>query len=144
VDLAILSLSENSDLQRITDKWLTSGSSADDLDADRLHVHRFAALFLICGVTCLLAFAIHTAVLYRQYARHVSRSRRTRPRSPLGRAPTAAASGPSPTTPGGGVPEELQKHLTAAMMAAGGFGPTVSNSRVSFTPSNSTSTSMSR
>lgn len=77
VDLstAILTLSENGDLQRIHDKWMSTGPSADsttDLDSDRLHVHSFSALFLICGVACVAALAIHACVLVRQYSRHVA------------------------------------------------------------------------
>lgn len=77
VDLstAILTLSENGDLQRIHDKWMSTGPSADsttDLDADRLHVHSFSALFLICGVACVAALAIHACVLVRQYSHHVA------------------------------------------------------------------------
>uniref|UniRef100_A0A0A9AR16 Ionotropic glutamate receptor C-terminal domain-containing protein n=1 Tax=Arundo donax TaxID=35708 RepID=A0A0A9AR16_ARUDO len=77
VDLstAILALSENGDLQRIHDKWLSSGPASfqnNDLESDRLHVHSFAALFLICGVACLAALAIHACVLVGQYSRHVA------------------------------------------------------------------------
>ncbi|GJN01934.1 hypothetical protein PR202_ga19239 [Eleusine coracana subsp. coracana] len=144
VDLstAILTLSENGDLQRITDKWLTSGSSAspsDDLDADRLHVHNFAALFIICGLACIVALAIHAGILYRQYTLHVaaasgplsaagsSRSHRSSLRSFLSFADH----------------REVEFHKSAnkdhAAIAAGG-----SSSGVSFTSSNSTNTSMSR
>ncbi|CAN6276719.1 unnamed protein product [Urochloa humidicola] len=78
VDLstAILTLSETGDLQRIHDKWLSTGpssqSSTTDLESDRLHVQSFSALFLICGVACVAALAIHACVLVRQYSRHVA------------------------------------------------------------------------
>ncbi|OEL12907.1 Glutamate receptor 3.1 [Dichanthelium oligosanthes] len=77
VDLstAILTLSENGDLQRIHDKWLStrpSSQSTADLQADRLEVQSFSALFLICGVACVTALAIHACVLIRQYLRHVA------------------------------------------------------------------------
>ncbi|XP_062186170.1 glutamate receptor 3.1-like [Phragmites australis] len=77
VDLstAILTLSENGDLQRIHDKWLSSGpasSQSKDLESDRLQVRSFSALFLICGAACLLALAIHASVLIRQYSRLVA------------------------------------------------------------------------
>lgn len=138
VDLstAILALSENGDLQRITDKWLTRGTSAsqsDDLDADRLHVHSFAALFLICGVACVLALAIHGCILYRQYARHVASD------------PGAISAGSSRSSLRSFLSfadhREVQFHKSsknAAAIAAGGSG---SSSGVSFTSSN---TSMSR
>lgn len=72
---AILTLSENGDLQRIHDKWLSTGPSSDsttDLESDRLHVHSFSGLFLISGVACAAALAIHACVLVRQYSRHVT------------------------------------------------------------------------
>ncbi|RLM66126.1 glutamate receptor 3.1-like [Panicum miliaceum] len=78
VDLstAILTLSENGDLQRIHDKWLSTGPSSTtaDLqqDPDRLQVQSFSALFLICGAACVAALAIHACVLVRQYSRHVA------------------------------------------------------------------------
>jgi glutamate receptor, ionotropic, plant len=143
VDLstAILSLSENGDLQRITDKWLTSGGSsassqADDLEADRLHVRSFAALFLICGVACLLALAVHASVLYRQYLRHVAES-----------ADPAAGSSPLSHSHRSRLRSflsfanhrEVEFRKSPKDAAAGG-----SNSRVSFTSSNSTNTGMSR
>ena len=79
VDLstAILALSENGDLQRIHDKWLSNGPSSPqstmDLEpAERLRVQSFSALFLICGVACLAALAIHGCILVRQYSLHVA------------------------------------------------------------------------
>lgn len=75
VDLstAILSLSENGDLQRIHDKWLTRSacsSANDELDSERLHLNSFWGLFLICGVACLLALLIFFFLMLRQYLRH--------------------------------------------------------------------------
>ncbi|CAA6673454.1 unnamed protein product [Spirodela intermedia] len=55
---AILTLSENGDLQRIHDKWLARSACAGkrtDLDSDRLHLINFWGLFILCGFTCLLA-----------------------------------------------------------------------------------------
>jgi ionotropic glutamate receptor/U3 small nucleolar RNA-associated protein 19 len=78
VDLstAILTLSENGDLQRIHDKWLSTGpsseSATDDLQSSRLEVQSFSALFLICGVACVAALSIHACLLVRQYSRHVA------------------------------------------------------------------------
>jgi ionotropic glutamate receptor/U3 small nucleolar RNA-associated protein 19 len=72
---AILSLSENGDLQRIHDKWLSNGASQSTADlepAERLRVQSFSALFLICGVACLAALAIHGCILVRQYSLHVA------------------------------------------------------------------------
>lgn len=73
---AILTLSENGDLQRIHDKWLSSeappSQSTPDLESDRLEVQSFSALFLICGVACAVALAIHAFLLARQYSLHVA------------------------------------------------------------------------
>ncbi|KAK4744431.1 hypothetical protein SAY87_010743 [Trapa incisa] len=71
VDLstAILTLSENGDLQRIHDKWLKqSACSLDDseIDSDRLHLKSFWGLFVICGLACLVALFIHLVQILRQ------------------------------------------------------------------------------
>ncbi|XP_030443550.2 glutamate receptor 3.3 [Syzygium oleosum] len=64
VDLstAILTLSENGDLQRIHDKWLLqTGCSSDsaEIESDRLHLKSFWGLFLICGIACFIALFIY-------------------------------------------------------------------------------------
>ncbi|EMS54937.1 hypothetical protein TRIUR3_19808 [Triticum urartu] len=73
VDLStsILELSENGDLQRIHDKWLAndvagSMSQNNELESDRLQVYSFSGLFLICGVACLIALAIHAGILFHK------------------------------------------------------------------------------
>ncbi|KAJ1272421.1 hypothetical protein BS78_06G200500 [Paspalum vaginatum] len=93
VDLstAILMLSENGDLQRIHDKWLSStgpssSQSTQDLQSDRLQVHSFSALFLICGAACLVALAIHASVLVRQYHLHVASQHQQPPQADDGAA----------------------------------------------------------
>lgn len=78
VDLstAILSLSENGDLQRIHDKWLTrSGCSTDnsELESDRLHLKSFWGLFLICGIACFIAILIYFCQVFRRF-RNVARA----------------------------------------------------------------------
>ncbi|VAH36492.1 unnamed protein product [Triticum turgidum subsp. durum] len=74
VDLStsILELSENGDLQRIHDKWLANNvagsmSQNNELESDRLQVYSFSGLFLICGVACLIALAIHAGILFHKY-----------------------------------------------------------------------------
>ncbi|KAK9677948.1 hypothetical protein RND81_11G177500 [Saponaria officinalis] len=74
VDLstAILQLSENGELQRVHEKWLshqgcTSQTSAED---SRLSLKSFWGLFLICGATCVLAIAIFFSRIYCQYTRY--------------------------------------------------------------------------
>lgn len=64
VDLstAILTLSENGDLQRIHDKWLIQNSCGSDnaeIESDRLHLQSFAGLFLVCGAACFIALSIY-------------------------------------------------------------------------------------
>ncbi|XP_071701004.1 glutamate receptor 3.3-like [Rutidosis leptorrhynchoides] len=72
VDLstAILTLSENGDLQRIHDKWLIrSGCSTDnaELESDRLHLKSFWGLFLICGIACFIAIFIYFCQVFRRF-----------------------------------------------------------------------------
>lgn len=77
VDLstAILTLSENGDLQRIHDKWLTRGgcSSQDStIDANRLNLRSFWGLFLICGLACFLALLVFFMRILCQYNKYTS------------------------------------------------------------------------
>ncbi|KAL9464799.1 hypothetical protein AB3S75_002409 [Citrus x aurantiifolia] len=73
MSIAILELSENGDLQRIHDKWLTRSacsSQGTKQEADRLHLKSFWGLFVLCGVACLLALLIYLIQIVRQFARH--------------------------------------------------------------------------
>ncbi|CAD6221787.1 unnamed protein product [Miscanthus lutarioriparius] len=76
VDLstAILTLSENGDLQRIHDKWLNPGTcasqSTDGVGADRLNLGSFWGLFLICGVACFIALLIYFARILCQFCEY--------------------------------------------------------------------------
>ncbi|KAF0931480.1 hypothetical protein E2562_004602 [Oryza meyeriana var. granulata] len=75
VDLstAILMLSENGDLQRIHDKWLSPGQCASqggDVGGDRLNLSSFWGLFLICGIACFIALLIFFFRTLRQYFRY--------------------------------------------------------------------------
>lgn len=76
VDLstAILSLSENGELQRIHDKWLNTGECTADntefVDSNQLRLESFSGLFLICGVACILALLIYLGIIIRKYLRH--------------------------------------------------------------------------
>uniref|UniRef100_A0A1D1XVY8 Glutamate receptor n=1 Tax=Anthurium amnicola TaxID=1678845 RepID=A0A1D1XVY8_9ARAE len=70
---AILALSENGDLQRIRDKWLTRtvcSSESSELESERLHLSSFWGLFLICGVACLLALLVYFITMLRQFWKH--------------------------------------------------------------------------
>ncbi|MCL7029307.1 hypothetical protein MKW94_014506 [Papaver nudicaule] len=70
---AILTLSEDGELQRIYDKWLSKSSCTSDsteLESDRLHFKSFWGLYLSCGVAILLALLIHIVQLVLQFRRH--------------------------------------------------------------------------
>ncbi|KAI8007199.1 Glutamate receptor 3.4 [Camellia lanceoleosa] len=74
VDLstAILQLSENGDLQRIHDKWLSSNTcpQGNQVDANRLSLTSFWGLFLICGVVCFISLTIFFCRLCLQYQKY--------------------------------------------------------------------------
>ncbi|XP_050241506.1 glutamate receptor 3.6-like isoform X5 [Quercus robur] len=70
---AILKLSENGDLQRIHNKWLTRSacnSEGAKQDVDRLHLKSFWGLFLLCGSVCFLALLLYLIKMVHQYTRH--------------------------------------------------------------------------
>ncbi|CAM8987273.1 unnamed protein product [Rhodiola kirilowii] len=71
---AILKLSENGDLQRINNKWITKSSCAQSAltEVDQLQIKSFWGLFLICGTACFLALIIYFFRLLRQFLRHYS------------------------------------------------------------------------
>ncbi|XP_039137048.1 glutamate receptor 3.1-like isoform X1 [Dioscorea cayenensis subsp. rotundata] len=67
---AILQLSENGDLQKIRDKWLTISSctiTKDELESNRLHLRSFWDLFLISGLSCIIALIIYYFLLVYKY-----------------------------------------------------------------------------
>ncbi|CAA2955536.1 glutamate receptor [Olea europaea subsp. europaea] len=67
---AILTLSENGDLQRIHDKWVTKNLCTTDdteIESNRLHLRSFWGLFLICGIVCFLAFVIYLGQIIHKY-----------------------------------------------------------------------------
>ncbi|KAL6840736.1 hypothetical protein ACP4OV_029600 [Aristida adscensionis] len=70
---AILSLSENGNLQRIHDEWLTGTEcSADNngVGSNSLSLSSFWGLYLICGLACGLALAIFFMRIFCQYNRY--------------------------------------------------------------------------
>ncbi|XP_043712818.1 glutamate receptor 3.2-like [Telopea speciosissima] len=71
---AILQLSENGDLQRIHDKWLTGQtcSSQQEIQSDRLHLKSFSGLFIICGIACFVALFIYFISMMRQFSSQFS------------------------------------------------------------------------
>ncbi|KAF2284962.1 hypothetical protein GH714_033205 [Hevea brasiliensis] len=97
VDLstAILQLSENGDLQKIHNKWLTHAECSmqiNEVDENRLSLSSFWGLFLICGFACFIALTIffcRVLCQYRKFAqddgevREVEEIQRARPRRSL-------------------------------------------------------------
>ena len=70
---AILTLSENGELQRIHDKWLSRkscGSEGTTNESDELQLESFWGLFLICGTACFLALIIYFCLMLCQFSRH--------------------------------------------------------------------------
>lgn len=68
----ILQLSENGDLQRIHDKWLTSStcsSQVAEIDTNSLSLSSFWGLFLICGIACCISLSIYFCRVLCQYRR---------------------------------------------------------------------------
>ncbi|KAL7116447.1 hypothetical protein ACP275_03G005600 [Erythranthe tilingii] len=71
---AILTLSENGDLQRIHDKWLTMSTCSSDnteLESDRLHLKSFWGLYLLCGIACFIALLIYVFQIFHRF-RHAA------------------------------------------------------------------------
>ncbi|KAL8088077.1 hypothetical protein AgCh_038007 [Apium graveolens] len=67
---AILQLSENGELQRIHDKWLSKNmcsESTNQVDITRLSLTSFWGLFLICGTSCFVALVVFFCRVYCQY-----------------------------------------------------------------------------
>ncbi|XP_075518741.1 glutamate receptor 3.3 [Primulina tabacum] len=72
---AILTLSENGELQRIHDKWLTQstcGSDNTELESDRLHLDSFLGLYLLCGLACFIALLIYFCQVIKKFRRTAS------------------------------------------------------------------------
>ncbi|KAM0945226.1 putative periplasmic binding protein-like I [Dioscorea sansibarensis] len=67
---AILKLSENGDLQKIRDKWLTISPcpiTNDELKSNRLHLRSFWGLFLVSGLSCIFTLVIYFCLLLYEY-----------------------------------------------------------------------------
>ncbi|KAE8729584.1 Glutamate receptor 3.1 [Hibiscus syriacus] len=70
---AILALSENGELQKIHEKWLSrsacSSEESED-ESEELDLKSFWGLFLICGTACILAILVYFLMIFRQFSRH--------------------------------------------------------------------------
>ncbi|GAB4828449.1 hypothetical protein Ancab_035446 [Ancistrocladus abbreviatus] len=67
---AILKLSENGELQRIHDKWLTKSAcslDSSEIESSQLHLRSFLGLFLICGIVCFIALCIYFVLICRRF-----------------------------------------------------------------------------
>ena len=69
---AILTLSENGNLQRIHDEWLSvKGCGTDsDVSSNSLSLSSFWGLFVICGLACAISLLIFFWRLFCQYSRY--------------------------------------------------------------------------
>ncbi|KAK7346274.1 hypothetical protein VNO80_20789 [Phaseolus coccineus] len=70
---AILKLSENGDLQRIHDKWLTRSACSSEgakQGIDRLELKSFWGLFLLSGIACFIALLCYVARMVYRFSRH--------------------------------------------------------------------------
>ncbi|CAA3020627.1 glutamate receptor -like [Olea europaea subsp. europaea] len=77
VDLstAILKLSENGELQRIHDKWLSRegcSGQTNPTEVNQLPLTSFWGLFLICGIVCFLSLVFFFCRVCWQYSRYSS------------------------------------------------------------------------
>lgn len=69
---ALLTLSENGELQKIHDKWLKRKFCSlqnSEEDSDQLQLRSFWGLFLVCGVVCFMALAIYMCSTLRSFKR---------------------------------------------------------------------------
>ncbi|EOX98906.1 Glutamate receptor 2 isoform 1 [Theobroma cacao] len=70
---AILALSENGELQKIHDRWLSRkacSSDSSEAESEQLDLQSFWGLFLICGIACVLALLMYFSLMFRQFSRH--------------------------------------------------------------------------
>nr|XP_043630749.1 glutamate receptor 3.4-like [Erigeron canadensis] len=78
---AILQLSENGDIQRIHDKWLSStvcSTQNNEVEGKDLSLDNFRGLFLICGVACLISIIIFFSKRVYEYRRYSSDEEKAR------------------------------------------------------------------
>ncbi|XP_043689829.1 glutamate receptor 3.4 [Telopea speciosissima] len=70
---AILKLSENGDLQRMHDKWLSlnvCSEQTNPADSSRLSLKSFWGLFLISGIACFIALFVFFLRVFCQYRKY--------------------------------------------------------------------------
>ncbi|KAG8368936.1 hypothetical protein BUALT_Bualt15G0098200 [Buddleja alternifolia] len=69
---AILTLSENGELQKIHDKWLNTRAcgQSTSVDSDQLQLKSFWGLFLLCGIVCFLALLLYFGSIVHKFMRY--------------------------------------------------------------------------
>lgn len=70
---AILTLSENGELQRLHDQWLSKkscSSQSSQADSEQLQLQSFWGLFLIAGIACFIALVIYFCLILHQFKRY--------------------------------------------------------------------------
>ncbi|KAL2334667.1 hypothetical protein Fmac_015880 [Flemingia macrophylla] len=70
---AILKLSENGDLQRIHDKWLSRSACSSEgakQGIDRLELKSFWGLFLLSGIACFISLLCYVSRMAYRFSRH--------------------------------------------------------------------------
>lgn len=69
---AILTLSENGELQNIHNKWLRTRACSlqNHVNSEQLQLKSFWGLFLICGVACFLALLFYFGSILLKFNRH--------------------------------------------------------------------------
>ncbi|KAH9608978.1 hypothetical protein KSS87_020931 [Heliosperma pusillum] len=72
---ALLELSEDGKLQNITEYWLGSNKACNSKihanDSDQLKLDNFIGLFLISGISCILALIIYFSIMLYQFQQHL-------------------------------------------------------------------------
>ncbi|KAL3651509.1 hypothetical protein CASFOL_004511 [Castilleja foliolosa] len=70
---AILTLSENGELQKIRNRWLNTtacGQQVSEGSDEQLQLKSFWGLFLICGIACVLALFIYFCLMIRKFKQY--------------------------------------------------------------------------
>lgn len=70
---AILTLSENGELQKIHNYWLKGKPcTSQNFDSDQLQLESFWGLFLMFGVVCAFALLVYFCMMLREFGKHHS------------------------------------------------------------------------
>lgn len=78
ISTAILTLSDNGELQKIHDKYLNTRSDCSQTGSEEpaeFHFRSFMGLFAMCGFACIFALLIHFYKISRKFKQHYSEQR---------------------------------------------------------------------